>query len=204
MMLDLIIVRHGQSVADIEERIEGRADFPLTNLGKEQSEKLACWLKQNIIFDCIISSPLKRASETSEIISKICLKDITYDERLMEWNNGVIAGLLISEANIKYPIPDGGRKYFQRITGGESIIDFRARIEEFIAELLNKYACSKDDKKILIVTHGGAINMIFHSFLNLPIKNEVSICSGDTSVHILRAIGDKRNIISVNRNEHLI
>jgi 2,3-bisphosphoglycerate-dependent phosphoglycerate mutase len=202
-MLDLIIVRHGQSVADIEKRMEGRADFPLTDLGKEQSEKLACWLKQNIIFDCIISSPLKRASETSKIISELCLKDITYDERLMEWNNGVIAGLLISEANNKYPIPDGGRKYFQRITEGESVIDFRARIEEFIAELLNKYAYSKDDKKILIVTHGGVINMIFHSFLNLPIKNEVSICSGYTSVHILRAIGDKRNIISVNRNEHL-
>ncbi|MGV8981611.1 histidine phosphatase family protein [Clostridium sp.] len=103
-MLDLIIVRHGQSVADIEERMEGRADFPLTNLGKEQAKKLAHWLKDNAPFDYIISSPLKRASETSEIINTICNVDITYDERLMEWNNGVLAGLLRSEAHEKYPI----------------------------------------------------------------------------------------------------
>lgn len=202
-MLDLIIVRHGQSVADIEERMEGRADFPLTNLGKKQAEKLACWLKQNILFDYIISSPLKRASETSDIVSKICFKEVTYDERLMEWNNGLIAGLLKSEAHEKYPIPKGGRKYFQRIFEGESTIDFRTRAEEFIAEILDKYNSDKDDRRILIITHGGTANMIIHSFLNLPIKNDITICSDDTGVHILRAKGNERIIVCLNGKEHL-
>jgi 2,3-bisphosphoglycerate-dependent phosphoglycerate mutase len=172
-------------------------------LGKEQAEKLAYWLKQNILFDCIISSPLKRASETSEIVSKICIKEISYDERLMEWNNGLIAGLLRSEADEKYPIPKGGRKYFQKIFEAESTIDFRARAEEFIAEILDKYDSDKNDRKILIITHGGTINMIIHSFLNMPIKNNIRICSGDTGVHILRVKGNDRIIVSLNGNEHL-
>jgi 2,3-bisphosphoglycerate-dependent phosphoglycerate mutase len=202
-MLDLVIVRHGQSVADVEERMEGRADFPLTNLGKEQARKLAHWLKENTSFDYIISSPLKRASETAEIINKLFNIEITYDERLMEWNNGVLAGLLRSEAYVKYPIPEGGRKYFERINGGESIIDFRARAEDFTAELIDKYFVDKDDKRILIVAHGGIINMIFQSFLSLPIENDITISSGDTGVHRLRLIGDKRVVVSLNGNEHL-
>lgn len=200
-MLDLIIARHGQSTADVENRMEGRADFSLTDLGREQAQKLAQWLKQNTEFDSIISSPLKRASETSEIISSICSKEIMYDERLMEWNNGLIAGLLRCEADKKYPLPKGGRKYFQRICEGESAIDFRARVEEFTAELLDKY--SNEDAKILIVTHGGTINMIIKSFLNLPMNNNISICSGDTSVHILRAKENKRIIVRLNSSEHL-
>lgn len=202
-MLDLIIVRHGQSVADIEERHEGRADFPLTVLGRNQADKLAYWLKENLIFDYIISSPLKRASETSEIISSICCKEVNYDERLMEWNNGVLAGLLRIEAKEKYPIPKGGRKYFQRIPKGESEIDFRSRAEEFISELIDKYDSNEDYRKILIMSHGGMINMMIQSFLNLPIKNDIVISSGDTAVHMLRVTGDKRIIVSLNGSEHL-
>lgn len=202
-MLDLIIVRHGQSIADIEERHEGRADFSLTVLGRNQAEKLAYWLKENLIFDYIISSPLKRASETSEIISSICCKDVNYDARLMEWNNGVLAGLLRVEAKEKYPIPNGGRKYFQRILKGESEINFGSRAEEFIAELIDKYESDEEYIKILIVSHGGMINMMIQSLLSLPIKNNISFSSGDTAVHMLRAIGDKRIIVSLNGREHL-
>jgi 2,3-bisphosphoglycerate-dependent phosphoglycerate mutase len=226
-MLELIIARHGQSVADIEKRHEGRADFPLTNLGKEQAEKLAHWLKDKAAFDYIISSPLKRAAETSEIVSKTCGKEIFYDERLMEWNNGVLAGLLRSEAQEKYPIPEGGRKYFERIPEGESIIEFRARVEEFFAELLdraesgsgsgsgngsgngnivtdaNESTNTNRDSRILIIAHGGTINMLFQSFLGLPVKNDIVICSGDTGVHVWRVNGGNRTIIMSNGNAHL-
>ena len=214
-MIELIIARHGQSVADIEKRHEGRADFPLTNLGKEQAEKLAHWLKAKVAFDYIISSPLKRAAETSEIVSKTCGKEVFYDERLMEWNNGVLAGLLRSEAQEKYPIPEGGRKYFQKIPEGESVIDFRARIEEFFAELLDRTEGGSGigngnvkvnvnvNSRILLIAHGGTINMLFQSFLGLPVKNDIAICSGDTSVHIWRVNGESRTIIMSNGNAHL-
>lgn len=202
-MLELIIARHGQSVADIEGRMEGRADFSLTNLGKEQGEKLAYWLKEKISFDYIIASPLKRTIETAEIISRICSKEVINDERIMEWNNGLLAGLHKSEANEKYPLPKGGKKYFQRLYEGESAIDFRARTEEFLAELIDKYAGDMEDRRILIITHGGTINMIIQSFLNMPIKNNIGICSGDTGIHILRVNGKDRIIVSLNGMEHL-
>jgi 2,3-bisphosphoglycerate-dependent phosphoglycerate mutase len=202
-MLELIVVRHGQSVADIENRLEGRANFSLTDVGRVQAEKLGYWLNNNMNFDYIISSPLKRAFETSQIVSSICNKEIICDERLMEWNNGVLAGLLRTEALKKYPVPVGGRKYFQRISQGESLIDLRARTEEFLAELMDTSADRKSENRILIVAHGGLINMLFQSFLNLPIKNEVSIHTGDTGVHIWRISEGKKEIIMLNGKEHL-
>ncbi len=77
-MLELIIVRHGQSVADIERRYEGRADFPLTDLGREQATKLASWLNQKYPPNFILSSPLKRTSETAEIISSEVNIEVKY------------------------------------------------------------------------------------------------------------------------------
>lgn len=43
-MLELLVVRHGQSIADIENRFEGRADFELTNLGIKQANQAASWI----------------------------------------------------------------------------------------------------------------------------------------------------------------
>ena len=114
-MLELMIVRHGQSVADIENRYEGRADFPLTSLGYEQAVKLALWIKDKYPPDFIVSSPLKRTSETAEIISKEVNIEVKYDNDLMELDSGLLAGLLKSEADIKFPIPEGGRKAHEAI-----------------------------------------------------------------------------------------
>jgi len=165
VLIELVIIRHGQSIADIEGRHEGRADFALTELGEEQAKKAAIWLKDNFTFDLIISSPLKRASQTAEIISEEVNVKVTYDDALMEWNNGVLAGLLIEEANTKYPMPKGGRKYYHRIENGESMIEFRARAERFLSELLDSLNKYGESKRVLIVAHGGSISMLFQSLL---------------------------------------
>lgn len=202
-LIELVIVRHGQSVADIEERHEGRADFPLTDLGRQQAAKLAVWLKEKFNFDLIISSPLKRAVETTEIINQEYNIEIEYDNSLMELNNGVLAGLLRAEAQERYPMPEGGRKYFERVPNGESMIEFRVRAEEFLSQLIYDLSKENKDKRVLIVAHGGSISMLFQSFLNLPIDNECSINTGDTGVHIWRANARSRRIVFANLSEHL-
>jgi 2,3-bisphosphoglycerate-dependent phosphoglycerate mutase len=107
--LELLVVRHGQSVADIENRFEGRADFELTDLGIEQAKRVAHWIYSNYKPDYIISSPLKRAKKTADFLSKQCNVDISIDEEIMEWNNGLLAGLKREEGMKKYPLPPGGR-----------------------------------------------------------------------------------------------
>ena len=202
-MLEILMVRHGQSVADIEERHEGRADYPLTELGREQAAKAASWIAEKYPPEIMLSSTLRRASETAEAIAKKIGINVLYDEDLMEMNNGVLAGLLRKEAAEKYPIPEGGRKDHEAIEGGESMIEFRARAERFWSKLISAYYEEGINKRICIVSHGGMISMLFRSFLNLPISADVWMGTGDTGVALWRIKGATRLVVYSNCHEHL-
>ncbi|GEN44433.1 histidine phosphatase family protein [Alkalibacillus haloalkaliphilus] len=196
--MDLLIVRHGQSVADIEGRHEGRADFPLTDLGKEQADKLATWVSAHYEVDRIISSPLKRALTTAESIAESVGVSVEQDRALMEWNNGQLAGELKSEAKEKYPLPKEGRKLHDELYDCESMINFRARVETFWSKLMEAEA-----ERIVIVAHGGTINMLYQSFLNLPMDTNVALHTGDTGVHLWQVKDGKKIIKFSNSQVHL-
>lgn len=202
--MEILLVRHGQSVADIEERHEGRADFPLTQLGCKQAKCVANWISNNYEIDLILSSPLKRASKTAELISNETGAKIILNDLLMEWDNGLLAGLHRSEANQKYPIPEGGRKPHDEYANCESFINFRARAEMFWSKFLHKYENDESKERICIVSHGGMINMLFRSFMRLPVNTDTWISCGDTGVHLLRIDSSKRGIIFINKQEHLL
>ena len=103
--MDLLIIRHGQSEADILKVHEGRADFALTELGHKQATLMAEWVSSYIKLDKIFASPLIRAKQTAEKLSAAIGIAIQFEEDLMEWQNGLIAGLSREEAAIKYPDP---------------------------------------------------------------------------------------------------
>ena len=108
--MEILLIRHGQSLADLEDRHEGRADYPLTEMGHRQAEKLSRWLDKEYDIDLIISSPLIRASSTAEYIAEKTGLELIIEDELMEWNNGLLAGMLRQDAIKKFPIPEGGRK----------------------------------------------------------------------------------------------
>ena len=196
--MDLLVIRHGQSEADILGVIEGRADFSLTELGHKQAEKMSKWIKEHYSINKIYASPLKRAKQTAEYISKLCGIEIQFDDDLMEWKNGLIAGLSLKEANEKYPEP---KKYpHTRVYEQESQIDFRSRIETALSKIIYE---NKTDETIIIVSHGGAINMLFKSFIESPINSTITIKTGDTGIHHWRIKDNKRSIIFSGKQEHL-
>jgi 2,3-bisphosphoglycerate-dependent phosphoglycerate mutase len=200
-MLDLLVVRHGQSIADIEDRFEGRADFELTDLGMQQAKLAADWINENYKPDYIITSPLKRARKTAETISSVCDVDILIEDEIMEWNNGRLAGLKREEGMEKYPLPPGGRKPHDTFAETESFIQFRARAETFLSKLLNSNKSKTG--RICIVSHGGFINMLFRSYLRLPMDSNISIASGDTGIHLWQVDENNRRIIFNNYQEHI-
>jgi 2,3-bisphosphoglycerate-dependent phosphoglycerate mutase len=197
--MDLLIIRHGQSEADILKVIEGRADFGLTDLGHKQAKAMAKWIKEHYSMHKIFSSPLKRAKQTSEYISTIIGVRIQFDDDLMEWKNGLIAGLTQKEADEKYPVPN--IKYpHTRIYEQESQIDFRLRAETVLSKIINE---NSDDETIAIISHGGMINMLFKCFMESPVNSKISIANGDTGIHHWKIKKDKREIILCNSQEHL-
>ena len=154
--MNLLVIRHGQSEADILKVMEGRADFSLTELGVKQAELMADWIAQNYKIDKILTSPLKRANQTANILSVRTGIAVIHDDDLMEWQNGIIAGIPREEARAKYPRPEP--KYpHTAIYEQESDIQFRMRAETALSKILNE---NPEDATIAVISHGGLINQL--------------------------------------------
>lgn len=198
--MNLLVIRHGQSEADILEVMEGRADFNLTDLGKKQAQLMAEWISQKYKIYKIFSSPLKRASQTASILSEYTGVDVIYDDDLMEWQNGIIAGMQRDEARKKYPRPE--IKYPHTIVyEQESDIQFRMRAETALSKIIYE---NPANSVIAIISHGGLIGKLFDSFLRLPFTGVTTwIPNSDTGIHEWQIDGNNRGIIHVNLQDHL-
>ncbi|CAG7648703.1 Phosphoserine phosphatase 1 [Paenibacillus allorhizosphaerae] len=147
--MQILFIRHGQSEADVLNVHEGRADFPLTELGRKQAALLAERVLSEFPPQLIWASTLRRASETAAIVADKVKCPVQYEDDLMELNNGILAGLSFEEAK-KYPLPRK-LKLHERIENGESAIEFRMRIEAVFSKIVS----SANHERIAIVSHGG-------------------------------------------------
>jgi len=198
--MKLLVIRHGQSEADILNVMEGRADFSLTPLGIAQAKQMANWVADNYDIDKIYSSTLKRAKQTAETLSNRTSTSITFDEDLMEWQNGLVAGMPRAEAIATYPQPEKKHPH-TAMYNQESDIQFRMRAETALSKIINENPAGQT---IAIVSHNGLIMRLFHSFIGAPITSNVHIGrTGDTGIHEWRITGDRREIIHVNLQHHL-
>jgi broad specificity phosphatase PhoE len=101
--MKILFVRHGESVDDVEDRYGGSADFDLTEKGKNQVSESAKKISSlDEKFEIVLSSPLKRALQSAEIISNQLDIEVEVFEYLKERNlNGILTGLTRSEAKEK-------------------------------------------------------------------------------------------------------
>ena len=200
-MIEFVVLRHGQSQGDIDQVHEGRADLPLTDLGRQQARLAADWIAEHLPPECLYASTLRRAAETAEILAARLRMPLEYEEDLMEFNNGLIAGLPFAEAEERYPDPVGGYKPHEPVPGGESDIAFRARAEMVWSRIVSG---AGEARRVGIVAHGGIISQLFRCFLNLPMQSTVHLVTGDTGIHLWGVDEAERCVLFTNRSDHLV
>lgn len=153
-------VRHGETDLNYPvRRMQGISDYDLNTNGIKQAENIRNKLAEED-FDIIISSPLKRARHTAEIINELKKIDIIFDDRIMERNYGQLEGELFNKeyCNLDYD--------FESI-GGEPVEIYKSRLKDFIFEIKEKYY----DKKVLVVAHNGVISMLSCILEGIPKDN---------------------------------
>lgn len=170
--MNLYIIRHGQTSANVEERINNY-DETLTETGIMQAN-LAKEKIKDIPLDLIICSPLTRTKQTMEIIN-INNIPVEYDDRIKEIDGGKFTGQKIPpelHPNIWF------QYYHKPIEDAEPAKRLFNRSIDFIREISEKY----QGKNILVVTHGGVIRCIMSYFerdtsgdLSGPIVNNCEI-----------------------------
>lgn len=171
----IILVRHGQTVWNLEDRKQGRKDSPLTLQGIEQGVAIGKKIKsEGIKPDIIFVSPLMRAKQAAAIIletMEIPYNLIEFDDRIQEHSFGLWEGMTQSEVDEKYgPFVQARKNDWWNfiIPLGESYELLQLRVKEFLH-------CLNTSQTILIVCHEMVSKVIRGLLLNLDHQNTLEL-----------------------------
>lgn len=155
------LVRHGETNWNVERRLQGHTDIDLNPRGEAQAVQMAKALKAiDLQFDVLYTSDLLRAAKTAGAIETLFNTKAIVNESLRERHLGVLQGLRTDEAPQREPElweSHMGRDIDQDLRGGESIAKFAARIQTALEKIREEHT----GKTILLVSHGGALDMMY-------------------------------------------
>lgn len=173
--MKLYVIRHGQTNLNKEDKYNCRYDEDINEEGIRQA-KLAGEKVKELDIDYIICSPMLRTKHTAEIINVNKLK-ITYDDRLMEREGGILTCKPIDDYYY-----DGYYNYYdeRKIEGLETLKDMFRRVHSLLDEIKAKYM----GQNVLLVTHGAVARAIQFYFEELPKDGKILKCSGQKNCEI--------------------
>ncbi len=187
----LFIVRHGQTEWNVEGRIQGKGDSPLTARGIEQVRGVAAFLAEAGI-DRLYASPLGRTRHSAAMVAEATGCDPVFDDRLVEGNYGVADGLTIDEVEQRCPgwwQKREADRWRVALPGGESIADIWARADSFAAEHLCGVVAD-DGARVAVVAHQGVNRNLLAIVMGWPPEAILRMtqpnfvvyrCAGDTA-----------------------
>lgn len=197
--MEIIFVRHGETRWNREERVQGVSDIELSEEGRKQARKLATALKNRTI-SAIYSSPLSRALETARIINVHHGLPIQIREELMEMNQGLFEGVSFRELMVKE------REFLSRwikdpasvtMPQGESLWEVQRRAWTVMEEIMAK------GLDCLIVSHSFTLATILCRMVGLHLSRFRQVSMKPASFTVVRVVGGKGEIETLNECHHL-
>ena len=158
-MTRLILIRHGQSLANEQDKFAGQTDVPLTELGKMQARCAAEYIIKREKIDKIYSSDLQRAHDTAFPVSELTGLPINDVKGLREICAGVWEGRLVSEIIREYEKEfDTWRNDFSnaRLPEGESVREVYERVVPFVKQL----AKENDGLTLVLASHATPVRAV--------------------------------------------
>ncbi|HRN57192.1 MAG TPA: 2,3-bisphosphoglycerate-dependent phosphoglycerate mutase [Agriterribacter sp.] len=174
----LVIVRHGQSQWNLENRFTGNRDVPLTALGREEAH-IAGKKLGNIVFDHAFTSLLERAVETLTIILgeiEQLQVPVIKNSALNERDYGTLQGMNKAEVAEKYgakQVELWRRSYDLQPPGGESLKETATRVIPFYQQEIEPLLIA--DKNILVVAHGNSLRALMMYLEKISPENIVNV-----------------------------
>lgn len=195
-MTTIILVRHGQSNTNLEQRFTGQGHAVLTELGQKQADCTALYL-DSFPIDVIYSSDLTRSMQTAEATAKRHGLPVIPNEKLREINAGLWEGRPYAELKQVYPesyalwTDDLGHAH---PNGGERVID----VGERMCREVDRLAALHGGKCIAVFSHATPVRMVGCRWMGVPFEDasstprcsnaSVSIAEYDDDGHFLRLV----------------
>jgi broad specificity phosphatase PhoE len=198
----IILVRHGECEGNIKEKFRGRIDFPLNERGFIQAQDLALELK-NFPLKYIYTSPLSRARQTAEAISRQCRVKVKMEERFNNIELGSWEGCFKKEIAELYPKEwelwiNNPEKL--RVQDMETLYDVQKRAKACLDSLVSK----RNGETFAIVTHRAVLKPLIAACLNIASPYFWKTHMDTASYSLLSHKEDKGySLIQLNQTKHL-
>jgi 2,3-bisphosphoglycerate-dependent phosphoglycerate mutase len=203
--MHFLLIRHGESVANAEKRLQGQFDSPLSDLGRAQARALGRRLRsEGWDVAAIYASDLSRASETAAILGEMLDLPVYLDPRLREYDAGVLNGLTWDEIDARYP--DLWREMraspaWVPIPGEEGPGVFVDRLAALVADVRARH---HDGQTIVLVGHGASLGVLISNLLGIDTRNSPQpFRLGNASLSLLEFTPRGVRVSRLNDTSHL-
>lgn len=203
-MTRLILIRHGESVANRNHIFVGHTDVDLEEHGKKQAELTAEYIYKNFKIDKIYASDLKRAYDTGKFVADRFGLEIVRDKGLREIYGGKWEGMSVTELKEKY-----GKSYEETwrdnialaaCDGGESVAELGKRVYKRLTEIAEE----NPEKNVAIATHATVVRVMQSIVITGGIEKMKDIpWPPNASVTVMEYDKGRWRCVLVSEEEHL-
>lgn len=200
-MTEFTVIRHGETEWNRQQRFQGQIDVPLNPTGREQAKRLATALRAER-FDLLLSSDLQRARDTA---APLVQHQGTPVQARSEWREqafGVLEGLSVEEIKARHP--ELWSQWLRHdadycLPQGESVRQFHARVVEALRTLARVH----EGRRLLIVTHGGVLDMLWRTVHGHALHGPRDCAIPNTGINRLRWRAGTLDILRWADDAHL-
>ena len=197
----IIAIRHGETTWNVDTRIQGHLDIPLSANGRWQAERLANALRDEPI-TAIYASDLSRAWETAQYVGHTQGLPVIKEVALRERDFGDFEGKTFAE--IEVLLPEQSLRWRKRDpefypAGGESLVALRTRVME-VAERL---AALHPGELIALVGHGGVMDVLYRAATRLNIQAPRTWTLGNAAINRLLWTPEGFTLVGWADTQHL-
>ena len=197
----IIAIRHGETAWNVDTRIQGQLDIPLSATGRWQAARLAEALSGETLA-AIYASDLARAWETAQYLGRAHGIDVVREEALRERGFGEFEGRTFAE--IEALMPEQSMRWRKRDpefapVGGESLQALRSRV----VEAAGRVAARHPGELIALVGHGGVMDVLYRAATQLDIQAPRTWALGNAAINRLLWTPEGFTLVGWADTQHL-
>ena len=194
-----MLVRHGETTANIQQVWHGHTDTELTDIGRQQARSLADYFHNYLPkVDAIYASPLQRAHITAQQIANATSNTVITDKRLMEFGLGEWEDRGLEELQSELGFFEAMiNDEHHRAPGAETRHEVTARVVAGVEDIRRKHA----EENVVIVAHGLAISFAIAHWMEKDSTNWLNYRQDNTAVSEIDI--ERGELISLNCTDHL-